>query len=246
MKYNNRAKSIIIVATILLYGGCRSVSDICNQDTLYESEHTVGFISNIALENSFFVKLIQDTCDKIILRADECNSETVSFSNKGNWLHISNTLGKDVFYGKKEIPELEIHAKNIDTITANAYCNIVSPDTLRFKYFTMLFYGEIGSCNVFVNNRFVGLSCTTISGKYLLSGKCVWSSISVSGYSETDASACKTGTVMVLSNTDKPIYVNAESAIRAYLLKDGDIVVNSMPNRVELREFSSGRLREKH
>lgn len=243
MKYGLVLNNIILITIVIFYNGCTDNDCFSNGDEIFENSISFDTISNISLDNSFNVKLVQDTCNKIIVFADKNNIETIGFQQDGTWIRISNKLGCDFFRGKKSLPELEIHAKTLDTIVAKGYCNIVSPDTLRYKYFSILFYGELGACDILVKNRFVGLSCWTVAGTYKLSGSTVWTSLSVNGSSQLDASQCKTETVLVLSNTNQPTYIEAEDAIAADIISTGDILISAMPDSIiRLRQFSTGKL----
>ncbi len=183
------------------------------------------------LNSSFNVKLVQDTCDKIILRGVESNIETVNMDQQGNWIHIHDKIGRDFFRGEKQIPELQIHAKNIDTLEIREFCNIKSANTLYYSYFSILFRADIGTCNINVRNRQLRLSAWSTSGHYILKGISDFVSLSVTGASVIDADSLTASCLWVVQNSTNNMKANVKDSMSVYITNSGNLILRTKPDR---------------
>lgn len=209
-------------------------SKLCfhNSDALITDSITFEGVENYEFNDVFEIKLVQDTTDKIIITADENNISSITFEQIGNRLYVDNKGNCDFIRGKKNIPELEIHAINIDTILVYEYCKIKSLNTLKFMYFNILYRTDIGYCDINIRNRQLRVSAWTLSGEYRITGDSDFVSLSASGVSEIYADSLTTDCLWIVHNSSKVIKANVSDSLSVFLLNQGNLYLGNEPNKI--------------
>lgn len=235
--------AVFSLLLLLIFSSCEKNSCLApEEDTLYTKEFPINEIRNLQFDHVFRVKLFDDSLNKIILKADKNNIDNVSFEKKNNWLTINNSGMCDIFRGQKNIPSLEIHADDLDTVWTDNHIILESPDTIRYERFYFIAYGDAADCNLKVDNYHLSLTAGTLGGSYKVTGRCRWAAYSVTGTSFLDASEMKCNIPIIVNASVNDLYAYSDEWVWARINNCGNVILPFEPDSVSVEYNHQGRL----
>ncbi len=241
-----RFHKIYILFFLILIGlwqmSCEK-TDCIPSDKIYTNEFTLpeGII-NYRFNHIFELEIIEDTLDKIIIKADENNIDNISFAQDGNWLEINNSGICDVIRSEKNIPKLEIHARAIDTLDIREPCHIYNQDTLYYEKLVLNFYTDISSCDLTVYNSYFELTANTTSGLYHLSGHSYIMNTTLFGSNQLQADDFHSYRLIIKNASTVNALGGDCSEAFIWIYGAGNVILKSVPDTMQLYKYSSGEL----
>lgn len=224
-----------------------SLESGCKKNGCYNPESGLNRIYDIPkgvvdfyFNDAFEIKLVQDSSEQIIITADQNNIDKINFNHVSNKLIVENSGICDMIRGKKNIPSLEIHASEVDTLKFTEYCSVVSEDTLFYKYLYLYFSGEIGNCDIYVDNRNFVLSAGVKIGNFDVQGNTIWSQLSSEGASVVNTNKLKSMKSVVSSFSNRELSLNAQETVTINIYSSGDVVLCGAPDSIKVARLGSG------
>ncbi|MBU0487109.1 MAG: DUF2807 domain-containing protein [Bacteroidetes bacterium] len=208
-----------------------------------EVERDAGEFTDVFIKGNEDIVLVQDTVNRIIVRAGEHLIDMVETKVSNGCLYIDNKI-RCIWARKYDArPVVTIHAKNFRYINSegvgDVFCSntIVQPDT-----FSMEVYNAMGVFHLSLNARASSIAFHTGPGDLELSGKAGISYIYSNGFGILDAQHFDADTTVVTLMNLGDAYVSAGYFLAAGINYLGNVYYRGNPTTIINNDAGEGAL----
>ena len=222
-------KFYFIIAVISFLSS--SCSDfILGEDERIDKTIEISDINKIQIESVFYIELVQDTAEYIIATGSQSQLKELKILGKDNTCSLEHNYTSLV---KNYTPiNLEIHLKDIKTITVKSPSNISNTETINIDGIDIYVTAdtELVEMNLNLNCQKLSLDVRGgVSGKFEFKGECTKASYVINGTTNIEATDFKTQNTSIGQNSIGEVYLFAEQKITATIYSFGNIYYKGNP-----------------
>ncbi|MRT93743.1 DUF2807 domain-containing protein [Ancylomarina sp. 16SWW S1-10-2] len=231
----------IIAVISFLSSSCSDL--ILGDDERIDRTIEISDINKIQIESVFYIELVQDTEEYIIATGSEDQLDKLKIRSEGNTSFLEHNYTNLL---KNYTPiNLEIHLKDIKTITVQSPSNISNTEIMNINNLDIyVIYGtELVEMNLNLNCEKLTLDVRGgVNGKFEFKGECPEASYVINGATNIEATDFKTQNTSIGQNSIGEAYLFAEQKIKATIYSFGNIYYKGNPeiviNRVQINNQS--------
>ncbi|QSS96169.1 GIN domain-containing protein [Psychroflexus sp. ALD_RP9] len=243
-------QTLIILGCLLILISCEneSISQCFQSETVESKTYTISDFDTLVVGEFIEVELIQSTENKIITEAFSIRNGKFDLNQNSAKLEISleNTC---ISTAKAPKVPLKLYVNNLTTIYNNSAYKVFSKDTLYFDNLKLisdanqeLSQFNSGNFNLLLDSHSITIISTGIN-QFNLSGKVGQFNLKVySGMSAVNAKELTSESINLFYRSSNHSYLGVTNSIIGEIRSSGNIILNQIPNFIEVESFYTGEI----
>jgi len=238
-------KYLIFYSIILTIFSCQKEASIFSAGEIAKELRYLDAFNAIELYDCFDVYLKSDTINKIEIEAGKKQFQNIETSVLNGVLTITDSNKMQFLKGYDKL-KLYISVDSLTSVNVYDASKLLTNDTLNVADLNILFVSQLGSCNITINARSLGLDIWYGAGDYILKGKTNHARLNACELSFIYADALETNSVYVLNNGMGDCYVKSNGSLGVEINDSGNIYYSGNPVDLQITSHSgNGKLIKK-